>query len=80
MNPGIFGVRIFMYTMLSFMVAFLYFQLGFQEQDIMSRSAMLMYVDNFFIFMSIAVLPFFMIEKAIVIKEVKNKLYKPYHY
>jgi hypothetical protein len=46
----------------------------------MSRAAMLMYIDNFFIFMSIAALPFFMIEKAIVYKEVKNQLYSPFHY
>jgi len=81
-NPGILGVRLFMYTMLTFMVGFMYFDLGdsFGDKDIVSRTSLLFYVDAFLVFMSIAVLPFFMIERSIIHKEVKNKLYKPIQY
>lgn len=82
MNPGILGVRLFMYTMLTFMVGFMYFNLGdnFTDKDIVSRTSLLFYVDAFLVFMSIAVLPFFMVERSIINKEVKNKLYRPWHY
>jgi len=82
MNPGIIGVRLLMYTMLTFIVGFMYFDLGdnFTDKDIGSRTSLLFYVDAFLVFMSIAVLPFFMIERSIIHKEVKNKLYRPLHY
>lgn len=81
-NPGIIGIRLVMYTMLSFMIGFMYFDLGsnFNHSDIISRTSLLFYVDAFLVFMSIAVLPFFMIERGIISKEVKNKLYSPVHY
>jgi len=81
-NPGIIGIRLVMYTMLTFMIGFMYFDLGssFNHNDIISRTSLLFYVCAFLVFMSIAVLPFFMIERGIISKEVKNKLYSPVHY
>jgi len=82
MNPGIIGVRLLMYIILTFIIGFIYFDLGnsFSQQDIVSRTSLLFYVDAFLVFMSIAVLPFFMMERSIVNKEVKNKLYRPLYY
>jgi len=82
MNPGIIGVRLLMYIILTFIIGFMYFDLGnsFTQQDIVSRTSLLFYVDAFLVFMSIAVLPFFMMERSIVNKEVKNKLYRPIYY
>jgi len=82
LNPGIIGVRLLMYIILTFIVGFMYFDLGnsFTQKDIMSRSSLLFYVDAFLVFMSIAVLPFFMMERSIVYKEIKNKLYRPFQY
>mmetsp|Transcript_39405 Transcript_39405/g.35109 ORF Transcript_39405/g.35109 Transcript_39405/m.35109 type:complete len:161 (+) Transcript_39405:1447-1929(+) len=81
-NPGILGVRIFMYVMLCFMIGAMFFDLGndFQEEDINSRANLLFYVNAFLVFMSIAALPFFMIERAIVQKEIINRLYGPFSY
>jgi ABC-type multidrug transport system permease subunit len=71
-----------MYMILSFMVGVMYYNLGnqFNQQDIVSRTALLFYVDAFLVFMSIAALPFFLIERAIIQKEINNQLYHPFQY
>jgi len=71
-----------MYAMLAFMLGFLYYDVGshFTHSDIISRASLLMYTVCFFTFMSIAALPFFMIERDLVIKEVKNNLYSSFMY
>ena len=81
-NPGIFGVRIFMYIMLCIMIGILYINLGDKktDADIGSRSGMLFYCDAFLVFMSIAVLPFYIQDREIVSKEINNGLYRPFHY
>lgn len=81
-NPGIMIVRLVMYTMLCFMIGVLYVNLGdkIEHQDINSRIGMLFYCDAFLVFMSIAVLPFYIIDRGIVQKEVNNTLYHPFHY
>jgi len=81
-NPGIMIVRLVMYTMLCFMIGVLYVNLGEKKehQDIVSRVGMLFYCDAFLVFMSIAVLPFYIIDRGIVQKEVNNTLYHPLHY
>lgn len=82
LNPGIIFVRLAMYIMLCFCIGFMYFQLGtsFNHSDIVSRASLLFYVDAFLVFMSIAVMPFFMIERGIFEKEVGNRLIKPVNY
>jgi len=81
-NPGVMIVRLVMYIMLCFMIGVLYLNLGDQtnHQDIIARVGMLFYCDAFLVFMSIAVLPFYIIERGIVQKEVNNQLYHPLHY
>lgn len=81
-NPGILGTRVAMYSMLALMVGALFWNLGEREdfESINSRVAVLFYCVAFFIFMSVAVLPFTVMERAIVDKEVMNKYYHPIMY
>jgi len=78
-NPGILGTRVAMYAMLSIMCGALFWDLGNSETyaSIQSRIALSFYCVAFFIFMSIAVMPFTVAEKGIVDKEVKNGYYHP---
>ena len=81
-NPGILGTRAAMYSMLALMVGALFFDLGDRDdfESIQSRTAVLFYCVAFFIFMSVAVLPFTVMERANVDKEVMNKYYHPVMY
>ena len=81
-NPGILGTRIAMYSMLALMVGALFWDLGDRNdfESVQSRVAVLFYCVAFFIFMSVAVLPFTVMERAIVDKEVVNGYYNPIYY
>jgi len=81
-NPGILFVRIAMYSMLALMVGALFWELGDKHdyESIISRAAVLFYCVAFFIFMSVAVLPFTVMERDIVDKEVRNRYYHPFSY
>ena len=74
---GIIGVRLAMYTMLSLLITLMYLNLGRRKKDadVNARVAILFYVGAFLIFMSVAVLPFFVIQRAIFIKERCNGTY-----
>lgn len=82
LNPGILGTRLVMYAMLSIVIGVLFFDLGDSTTytSIQSRMALSFYCVAFFIFMSVAVLPFTVIEREIVNKEVKNAYYHPVVY
>ena len=62
LNPAVLGIRIAMYIMLCFMVGAMYWDLGSKNnhESVISRTALLFYVDAFLVFMSIAALPSFM--------------------
>jgi ABC-type multidrug transport system permease subunit len=64
------------------MVGALFWELGERHdyESIISRAAVLFYCVAFFIFMSVAVLPFTVMERDIVDKEVLNKYYHPFSY
>lgn len=81
-NPGVMIVRLVMYTMLCFMIGVLYVNLGdkVDHTDVISRISLLFFCDAFLVFMSIAVLPFYIMDREIVQKEVNNILYHPFHY
>eukprot|EP00538_Stauroneis_constricta_P000453 CAMPEP_0119555380 /NCGR_PEP_ID=MMETSP1352-20130426/7618_1 /TAXON_ID=265584 /ORGANISM="Stauroneis constricta, Strain CCMP1120" /LENGTH=914 /DNA_ID=CAMNT_0007602133 /DNA_START=1 /DNA_END=2743 /DNA_ORIENTATION=- len=81
-NPGILFTRIAMYSMLALMVGALFWNLGDRNdyESILSRAAVSFYCVAFFIFMSVAVLPFTVMERDIVDKEVLNKYYHPIAY
>lgn len=76
-NPGIFGVRLVMYIMLSFMVGFMFYRVGYKEDDrsITARICLLFFVAAFLVFMSVAVLPFFIIDRATYLRERGNGNY-----
>ncbi|OQR81929.1 ATP-binding Cassette (ABC) Superfamily, partial [Achlya hypogyna] len=71
-NPGIYWVRLFMYIMLSFMVGTMYYHTNtdLTEQDLLP---MLFYVQAFLVFMSVAVLPFFIEQRAVFVRERANQ-------
>ena len=81
-NPGILMTRIVMYSLLALMVGALFWGLGdeYDFESVQSRTAILFYCVAFFIFMSVAVLPFTVMERAIVDKEVMNSYYNPVYY
>lgn len=81
-NPGILLTRVAMYSMLGLMVGALFWDLGerYDYESILSRAAVLFYCVAFFIFMSVAVLPFTVMERDIVDKEVLNGYYHPIAY
>jgi hypothetical protein len=64
------------------MVGALFWELGDRNdyESIVSRVAVLFYCVAFFIFMSVAVLPFTVMERGIVDKEVLNGYYHPISY
>lgn len=76
-DVGIVLVRLLMYTMLSILIALMFLNLGHQKKDsdISARVSVLFYVAAFMVFMSVAVVPFFVIQRAIFIKERCNGVY-----
>lgn len=70
-NPGIYWVRLFMYAMLSFMVGTMYLSTNddITDQDLVP---LLFYVQAFLVFMSVAVLPFFIEQRAVFTRERTN--------
>jgi ABC-type multidrug transport system ATPase subunit len=82
LNPGILGTRLVMYAMLGLIIGALFFDLGdlTTYTAVQSRIALSFYCVAFFIFMSVAVLPFTVIERDIVEKEVRNAYYHPVVY
>lgn len=78
-NPGTFGTRVFMYVMLSLCIGAMFWDLGSNKTDsgITARVSLIFYCVAFFVFMSIAVVPFSMMERGIVEKEVRNGYYHP---
>jgi len=76
-DPGIFGVRLFMYTMLAVVIGLMWLNLGDKKdfESIGSRVSLLFYVAAFMVFMSVAVLPFFIWQRDIFIRERANHAY-----
>eukprot|EP00899_Mesostigma_viride_P000579 jgi/Mesvir1/10521/Mv21764-RA.2 len=70
-NPGIFWVRLFMYFCLAFMVGTMYLR---TNKDLVSDDyvPLLFYVQAFLVFMSVAVLPFFIEQRGVFGRERAN--------
>ncbi|CAI5723742.1 unnamed protein product [Hyaloperonospora brassicae] len=70
-NPGIYWIRLFMYFCLSFMVGTMYLSTNddLSAEDLVP---MLFYVQAFLVFMSVAVLPFFIEQRAVFARERAN--------
>lgn len=74
-NPGVFWIRLFMYTMLSFMIGTLFVGMGTEFDTVQDRISILFYIAAFMVFMSIAVLPFFIQSRAVFARERRNGAY-----
>ena len=65
-----------MYTMLSLMIGTAYFDMENGQSNVQDRIGVLYYIHAFLTFMSIAVIPALIIERAVQERERRNKLYK----
>eukprot|EP00465_Bigelowiella_longifila_P011906 CAMPEP_0185253788 /NCGR_PEP_ID=MMETSP1359-20130426/2388_1 /TAXON_ID=552665 /ORGANISM="Bigelowiella longifila, Strain CCMP242" /LENGTH=188 /DNA_ID=CAMNT_0027836215 /DNA_START=150 /DNA_END=716 /DNA_ORIENTATION=- len=66
-----------MYSMLALMVGLMYLDLGSKKdfESVNSRISVLFYIAAFMVFMSVAVLPFFIIQRDVFLKERLNRAY-----
>ncbi|KAG7378531.1 hypothetical protein PHYPSEUDO_009944 [Phytophthora pseudosyringae] len=70
-NPGIYWIRLVTYTVLSFMVGTMY--LSSNPKIVATDIVMLLtYVNIYLVFLSIAVLPFFIEQRAVFLRERTN--------
>jgi len=76
-NPGIIFVREMMYLMLAIFLGltFLYIGRTYTAQSVNSRNCILFFVCAFFVFMTVAVLPFIIEERAVFLREKRNGAY-----
>jgi len=76
-NPGIILVREVMYLMLALFLglAFLYMGRTYTSQSVNSRNSLLFFVAAFFVFMTVAVIPFIIEERAVFLREKRNGAY-----
>jgi ABC-type multidrug transport system ATPase subunit len=79
-NPGVYWVRAVMYVGLSVMVGLMFRGIGDTHEDITGRIALLFYVAAFLVFMSVAVLPFFIQDRATYMREEANGAYSIWIY
>jgi ABC-type multidrug transport system permease subunit len=77
LNPGIYGIRLIIYLVLSLLVGILFIGTGDNDerQGVDERAALCFGPAAFFVFLTVAALPFFMIERGIFEKEKRNNLY-----
>jgi len=78
-NPGIIGIRLAMYTMLSIAIGGMFLVNGHHttDKDIQGRMAILDYIFCFYIFQSVAVVPFYMWDSVTYDRERLNGDYGP---
>jgi hypothetical protein len=71
-DPGIVAVRLAMYVMLSILIGLMFWGLGDDkgDSDIIARVSIIFFVAAFMVFMSVAVLPFFVMQRGLFIKSV----------
>lgn len=81
-NPGVIIVRMIMYSAFCFICGALFWDLGssYTQESIQSRWCLLFFTNCFLVFMSIAAVPAFIMERVIVEKELKNRLYHPFFF
>jgi len=76
-NPGLILVRLVMYLMLALFLGltFLYMGRTYDAQSVVARNSLLFFVAAFFVFMSVAVIPFIMEDRAVFLREKRNGAY-----
>lgn len=77
-NPGVILIRLVMYSMLAIMIGAMFLDNGNKSTDkaISGRLACLFFVFAFMVFMSIAVLPFYMWDRVTYLRECLNNDYE----
>ena len=76
-DPGVIMVRLAMYAMLSALIGAMYANVGNDkdQESVVARVSVLFYVAAFMVFMSVAVLPFVMLQRDVFVKERMNGHY-----
>jgi ABC-type multidrug transport system permease subunit len=74
-SPGVIWLRMAMYFMLSILIGTVWLQLGNSVAVINAYNGALFYTTAFMIFMSISVLPMYLEERAVFIRERSNASY-----
>ena len=76
-DPGVIMVRLAMYAMLSALIGAMYANVGSDkdQESVVARVSVLFYVAAFMVFMSVAVLPFVMLQRDVFVKERMNGHY-----
>ncbi|EGD76918.1 hypothetical protein PTSG_12701 [Salpingoeca rosetta] len=74
-NPGVFWVRLAMFVMLCFVIGTIYWQMDHDHNSIQDRISLLFFTVAFLVFMSIAVVPVFIEDNAVFVRERKNGYY-----
>jgi ABC-type multidrug transport system ATPase subunit len=77
-NPGVIIIRLIMYSMLSVMMGLMFFNNGNKSDDaaIQARVSAIFFIFAFMVFMSISVLPFYIMDKATYDRERMNNDYQ----
>lgn len=77
-NPGVILVRLVIYSMLAIMIGGMFYRNGKKSTDKSIQAALsaLFFIFAFMVFMSIAVLPFYMLDRATYFRERFNGDYK----
>lgn len=74
-NPAVLWLRFAMYLTLSFMIGLVWLRLGTSASQIYNTNNALFYVCAFMIFMSVSVLPAYLEERSVLMRERANGAY-----
>lgn len=74
-NPAVLWLRFAMYMLLSLMIGLVWLRLGRSASDIIDTNNALFYTCAFMIFMSVSVLPAYLEERAVLMRERANGAY-----
>lgn len=79
-NPIAYAVRVVMFLGLSIMMGSIWYRLGLSQTEITSRTGVLWYCICFMSFMSIAAIPNFLDQRAVVVREKSNNWYNSWSF
>lgn len=79
-NPAVLWLRFAMYLMLSLMIGLVWLRLGSSARYIIDVNNALFYICAFMIFMSISVLPAYLEERSVLMRERANGAYSVFAY
>lgn len=74
-NPAVFWIRFVMYIMLSIIIGLVWFRLGRSSRDIIITNDALFYICSFITFFSISVLPSYLEERVILLRQRANNAF-----